>query len=94
MKMGTMEQKHPTEQEPWHHLAFSRQGIIKLPRFQGPLFICVRQVEVVNSAASAVEWPVVQESECSSVSSASLDECAEDFCIDRHQTQSTFRALT
>jgi len=76
MKMGTMEQKHPTEQEPWHHLAFSRQ------------------VEVVNSAASAVEWPVVQESECSSVSSASLDECAEDFCIDRHQTQSTFRALT
>lgn len=75
MKMGAMEQKHPNEQEVWHHLAFSRQTM------------------AANSAASAAEWPLVQESECSSLSSASLDEYAEDFCIDRHQTRPVFQAL-
>lgn len=76
MKMGAMEQKHPNEQEVWHHLAYSRQTMA-----------------AANSAASAAEWPLVQESECSSLSSASLDEYAEDFCIDRHQTRPVFQAL-
>ncbi|CAK9029781.1 unnamed protein product, partial [Durusdinium trenchii] len=74
MKMGHMEQKHEHEQELWHQLAFPPK----------------HQEVATTSAFVAVEWPVVQESECSSVSCASLEECAEDFCIDRHQIQSTF----
>ncbi|CAE7611189.1 unnamed protein product [Symbiodinium pilosum] len=76
MRMGRMEQKEKREQDQWHNLAFHAKQHGTEP----------------HESPGTLEWPPVLETECSSVSSDSLEEYAEDFRIGKLATRTALEA--